>query len=94
VDFTPTYANEGKGCQALGVAATVKMEGCVYRVALVEGGTSPFPTTTAIVCPAGKSIIVTASSLPCTVTIWEQSGLSGVSLENGAGPEPRTSRQP
>ncbi|HVO53605.1 MAG TPA: hypothetical protein VMT37_04245 [Solirubrobacterales bacterium] len=76
--FAPTYSK----CKAAGLAATVKSEGCVYSVHLVEEGTTPYPTTTAVVCPEGKKLTIEAAGLPCTVTIGSQSGLSGLTLED------------
>lgn len=83
IELTATYSN----CRAFGARATISMEGCVYRVQLVEGGASPFSTTTAVACPAGKSIAISVPGLPCTITIGPQSGLETFTLEN-TGSEP------
>jgi hypothetical protein len=69
ITVTPTYT----GCKAFGfLNATVNMNGCDYTF-----------YTTGVVdvkCPAGKSIIITAST--CETTVPAQTGLSTVDLKN------------
>lgn len=79
------------GCKAFGVSATVNMEGCTYKLHLVEGGTSPFPVNTDVVCPEGKSITITPTGLACTVTIGAQTTVAGVTLTNAPGTHVSTS---
>lgn len=80
LDLRPFYG----GCTMWGVGATVTTEGCVFRYHLT-GASSPYAVSTDIVCEPGKAIVMSAPSLPCTVTIGSQSGLSGVSMTNVAG---------
>jgi hypothetical protein len=82
VQLEATYT----GCKAFGVAASVKMEGCKYQFALVAGGGGAVNTN--VVCPAGKSITVSAKpALDCVITVGAQGPLTGVSVAN-AGTEP------
>lgn len=76
-----------KNCKAFGVEATVAMEGCTYLFHLVEGS-SPPTAKVDVVCPTGKSITVSAPSLPCTITIGAQTGLEHVTFTNSGGTEP------
>jgi hypothetical protein len=73
------------GCR-LWVAASVKMEGCKYEFNLVAGGGGAVNTN--VVCPAGKSITMSAKpALDCVITVGSQGPLTGVSVAN-AGSEP------
>ncbi len=68
---TPTYTN----CSAFGfLSATVNTEGCSYVLHVKEKvAAEEYASTTDIVCPAGKSIKVTAST--CKMEIKPQTGL-------------------
>jgi len=87
VTVTAAYGNAGKGCTAFGVAATVNMKSCHYRFTAVKGSNPPTALVDVICTTAGDEITVTASSLPCTVTVGPQTGLIHALLTN-AGPEP------
>jgi hypothetical protein len=78
---TPVYT----GCKAFGfLNATVAMEGCNYTFQLTTTLTNPhrYQAHVNVVCPAGKSIKITAGT--CVVTIGGQTGLTTVDLENRA----------
>jgi hypothetical protein len=76
VAATSTYTN----CEAFGfVSATVNMEGCSY----LAHATSSTSTTVDVVCPAGQSIKITAST--CKVEIKGQTGLKSVGTANSGG---------
>lgn len=80
-----TLQAEYSGCLLNGNPATVKMNGCSYR--LYMAGSGPYTGTEEISCPAGKAIeIVAIPSKPkCTVTIPAQTtAASGISYTNEA----------
>jgi hypothetical protein len=76
ITATPTYTN----CEAFGfLSATVNTEECSY-VFHVSGSSPTFSNTVDVVCPAGQSIKVTAST--CKAEIKGQTGLSSVAASN------------
>jgi hypothetical protein len=81
ITVTPVYA----GCKWFGfLNATIAIEGCNYKFKLTTTLTSPhrYQAHVDVVCPAGKSIKITAGT--CVVTIGEQLNLTTVDLENRA----------
>jgi hypothetical protein len=86
VTITPTY----KKCEVLGFASgeAVNMNGCDYMLHLnpAAGNTTG---TADVVCPAGKEIVVTATSVgttKCVFNIPAQVGLAKATVTNtGAG---------
>jgi len=82
------YGNAGKGCTAFGVAATVKMNSCDFRLA-ATAKSNPATATLAIECGSLPNYIeIVASSLPCTITIGAQNALHHVVFSNSGGFEP------
>jgi len=79
------YGNGVKGCTAFGVAATVNMNSCHYKWALVASSVPATATVDVVCTTAGDAITITASSLPCTVTIGAQAGLKHVTFTNNPG---------
>jgi hypothetical protein len=80
-----TLTATGSGCQAFGLAAQVRLNGCKY---IVTGG-QPEPLTALVDisgCTAGKQIEVNAGFGGCIATVPEQSGLSHITFANKAGP--------
>ena len=75
VEVTPSYTE----CTALGLPATVAMEGCKFRLDAGGGDMD-------VVCAAGKSIKVTALEKACEATIGSQNGISGLEYSGNAGP--------
>jgi hypothetical protein len=78
---TPKYTN----CVAFGfLNATVNMNGCDYlfHSGPAQGGGVYFHTVD-IVCPAGKSIVITAGT--CVADVGGQTGLAKVKTTNLAG---------
>jgi triacylglycerol lipase len=67
IELTPTYSE----CTAAGMTATIVLEGCKYRLSANANDLD-------IVCPAGKSIKVTALSGQCEALIGSQNNLSSV----------------
>jgi hypothetical protein len=69
ITITAHYTN----CEAFGfLSATVNMEGCHYHFTLQSNSSN----TVDVICPAGQSIKITASS--CKVEIKGQTGLNSV----------------
>jgi len=86
--ITAAYGNAGKGCTAFGVAASVNMKSCEYVWKMVKGS-NPATATVDVVCTtAGDVITITASSLPCTVTIGPQTGIGHIVFKNSNTAEP------
>jgi len=78
VTLTPGFS----GFTYFGSAVTVAPNGCTFKV----HASSEWAGTASIICPAGKSISLKASSSNCVVTVPAHSGPSSVSFENsGAG---------
>jgi hypothetical protein len=83
VTIHPSYS----GCTAFGfVGATVNTEECNY--VFHSGNTTNeaeqiYAGTTDVVCPAGQSIKISAST--CALEVKSQNGLSAVSYDNNAG---------
>lgn len=84
--LSPSYSE----CKFAGIPSTVVMNGCVlwdHVESKVEA--NKFTGSMEILCPAGKAIEIKAgnpASPVCTATIGAQGALSGVTLENAAGP--------
>jgi hypothetical protein len=73
---TATYT----GCQSLGAAATVKMNGCKYTL---TGGVNEKTVQVDITgCTEGKKHILIETNLGCTITIPEQNNLSHITFTN------------
>ncbi len=73
---TPTHT----GCTCIGVACTVDMNGCTYKITMTEGTTSKL----SLVCPAGKEITLTSSK--CVIHIPPQGELAHTTWINiGSG---------
>jgi|SRR5215213_7714462 len=88
VKIKAAYGNGSKGCTAFGVAATVNMKSCEYVFKSVKGS-NPATATVNVACSvAGDAITVTASALPCTVTVGPQTGLAHVVFKNSNTAEP------
>jgi len=88
VKVTAAYGNGSKGCTAFGVAATVNMKSCHYLFKSVTNSNPPTATVDVTCTTAGDAITVAASSLPCTITVSPQTGLSHVVFTNSGGAEP------
>jgi len=82
------YGNAGKGCTAFGVAAIVHMGSCDYLLKAVAGSNPPTAKVDIKCDTDGDAIAITASSLPCTITIGPQTGLTHVIFANNEGSEP------
>jgi hypothetical protein len=72
--LTPTYSE----CLGFGLAATIKPEGCTYRL-------DANATDLDFVCPVGKSMVVNVGPGVCEVQIGSQEGLQSVGLEASGG---------
>lgn len=85
VALSPT----GSKCQAFGfLEATFTPNGCTYQLDNYEQtGEDKFASRFGIVCPAGKSITVLAST--CEIEIPAQAGLTSVELVNDTAASPR-----
>ncbi len=85
VELTPTYSE----CTAFGgLATTIEMNGCNFRLAAGEFGGGKASGTMDILCPAGKEIkakVSVAGITKCTVDIPAQTNLSGISYTNVSG---------
>src|SRR5215213_2218497 len=88
VTVKAAFGNGTKGCTAFGVASTVNMKSC-HQVWKMVKASNPATATVDIVCTtAGDAITITASSLPCTITIAPQSGLQHIVLKKSGESEP------
>jgi hypothetical protein len=78
---TPNYSN----CEAFGfLSADVHENGCTYVFhATSKLSTDHYSSSVDIVCPAGKTMVITASA--CEVSVGAQNGLSSVTTQNLAG---------
>jgi hypothetical protein len=78
IDLTPAFS----GCTAFGFINTkIDTNGCAYRYHTQKEGSSTQGTS--IVCPEGKSIVITA--FQCEVLIPSQSGLTTTTYTDGLG---------
>src|SRR5215213_8381790 len=82
------YGNAGKGCTAFGVAAAVNMKSCDYVVRMFTGTNPPVGLVDVKCSTVGDAITVTASSLPCTLTIGPTVGIGFINWGNVGGAEP------
>jgi hypothetical protein len=74
---TPTYTE----CRAFGfLSATVNMNGCDYKFGTPSGSGDAYTAKVDVVCPAGKSVEISAGT--CKTTIGSQTGLSNVGITN------------
>lgn len=73
-------------CKALGVAAPVNMNECMYTLNAVAAS-SPATATADVICPAGKAITIKPTGIECVIEVGEQKGLNHVVAEN-KGTEP------
>jgi hypothetical protein len=84
VTATPTYTE----CKAFGfVAATVTMNGCAYKFNLTTiVKADEYLAHVDLVCPAGKSVVITAGT--CEVVVHAQTGLTHAGITNMTPKEP------
>jgi energy-converting hydrogenase Eha subunit B len=92
VTVTPYYGETvEKQCTAIGLPATVHMNGCDYLLHLGTGASTV--ATVDLICPEGKEVTITANPAEhagltekCTIHIKEQKGLESVNVTSlGAG---------
>jgi hypothetical protein len=81
VELTPSYT----GCEAFGLPATFKANGCAYRFTAGTFESGEASGSMDIVCPEGKELKIEALSggkTVCTVDVPAQTNLSGTSYTN------------